>query len=197
MAPSPSASAADQDSPSAADGKILTSTAAAESSSRGDQDDDDERWLAALSEPELDFLICLKKLAATRAKTAGHPHLADQFDLRTLRALGVVLLGGLKERLKETSLDPNILDRLALSRDTDADFSVGGSGLEVFRPSKDQPSQNGGKKKRNQNECHEGDVQSNKKRKMSKKVAASIDCHGLLTSSDLVQTPKAAKEEDH
>ncbi|KQK16597.1 uncharacterized protein LOC100842500 [Brachypodium distachyon] len=100
----------------------------------------------------------LKKLAATRAKTAGHPHLADQFDLRTLRALGVVLLGSLKERLKETMVDPNILDRLTLSRDTDAEFSVGGSGLEVFRPSKDQPSQNGVEKKRKQmqDECHEG-----------------------------------------
>jgi hypothetical protein len=35
-----------------------------------------------------DFLISLKMLAVKRAETAGRPHLADAFDLRTLRALG-------------------------------------------------------------------------------------------------------------
>ena len=37
-----------------------------------------------------DFLISLKMLAVKRAETAGRPHLADAFDLRTLRALGTV-----------------------------------------------------------------------------------------------------------
>jgi hypothetical protein len=35
-----------------------------------------------------DFLISLKMLAVKRAETAGRPHLADAFDLRTLRAIG-------------------------------------------------------------------------------------------------------------
>jgi hypothetical protein len=57
---------------------------------------------------------------------------------------GVALLESLKERLKETVVDPTILDRLALSRDPDADAdanaSVSSSDSEVFRRhSKDQP----------------------------------------------------------
>jgi hypothetical protein len=57
---------------------------------------------------------------------------------------GVALLESLKERLKETAVDPTILDRLALSRDPDADAdanaSVSSSDSEVFRRhSKDQP----------------------------------------------------------
>lgn len=62
----------------------------------------------------------------------------------------VVLLGSFKERLKETSVDPNILDRLALSRDADVDSSVISSDSEVFGCTSDQPTQNGVKKKRKQ-----------------------------------------------
>lgn len=114
----------------AADAGEKPSPAAAESSSR----QQDSQWLATLSEPELDLLISLKDLAATRAKNAGHPRLADKFDLRTLRALGIVLLQNFKERLKETSVDPNILDRLALLSDSGADFTNSGSDSEVVRP---------------------------------------------------------------
>uniref|UniRef100_A0ACD6A325 Uncharacterized protein n=2 Tax=Avena sativa TaxID=4498 RepID=A0ACD6A325_AVESA len=141
--------------------------AAAESSSSSSTEE--SRWLASLSEPELDFLISLKMLAVKRAETAGRPHLADAFDLRTLRALGVVLLESLKERLKGTAVDPTILDRLALSRDPDADadanVSVSGSDSEVFRPrSKDQPKPSGIKRK--QKKMQAG-FKSKKRRKLS------------------------------
>jgi hypothetical protein len=77
---------------------------------------EESRWLDSLSEPELvrdapssspflplpfifinfdggvqDLLISLKMLAVKRAETASHPHLADAFDLRTLRALGTAI----------------------------------------------------------------------------------------------------------
>ncbi|CAM0871790.1 unnamed protein product [Alopecurus aequalis] len=95
-----------------------------------------------------DFLISLKMLAVKRAETAGRPHLADAFDLRTLRALGIVLLESFKERLKETSVDPAILDNLALTRDSDVNASDSGSDSEVFRSRKYQPTANSVKKKR-------------------------------------------------
>ncbi|XP_047085485.1 uncharacterized protein LOC124696863 [Lolium rigidum] len=116
-----------------------------------------------------DFLISLKVLAVKRAETAGRPHLADAFDLRTLRALGVALLESLKERLKETAVDPTILDRLALSRDPDADAdanaSVSSSDSEVFRRhSKDQPEPSSVKSKRKR--MQDG-FQSKRRRKLS------------------------------
>ncbi|KAM0884063.1 hypothetical protein ACQ4PT_031240 [Festuca glaucescens] len=125
-------------------------TAAAESSSSTEE----SRWLASLSEPELvrhaphllffppllalifltrgsvvvvvqDFLISFKMLAVKRAETAGRPHLVDAFDLRTLRALGIV------------------------DEDADANVSVSSSDSEVFRRhSKDQPEPSGIKSKR-------------------------------------------------
>uniref|UniRef100_A0ACD5WBJ7 Uncharacterized protein n=2 Tax=Avena sativa TaxID=4498 RepID=A0ACD5WBJ7_AVESA len=142
------------------------SPAAEESNSSSTEE---SRWLASLSEPELDFLISLKMLAVKRAETASRPHLADAFDLRTLRALGVALLESLKERLKETAVDPTILDRLALSRDPDADVdanvSVSGSDSEVFRKrSKDQPKQSSVKRK---GKKMQDGFQSKKRRKLS------------------------------
>ncbi|CAM0871789.1 unnamed protein product [Alopecurus aequalis] len=121
------------------------SPAASESNSTSTEE---SQWLATLSEPELDFLISLKMLAVKRAETAGRPHLADAFDLRTLRALGIVLLESFKERLKETSVDPAILDNLALTRDSDVNASDSGSDSEVFRSRKYQPTANSVKKKR-------------------------------------------------
>lgn len=47
----------------------------------------DVEWLFSFSEPELDFLICLKELAIRRAKNAGCKDLADKFDVRMLHAL--------------------------------------------------------------------------------------------------------------
>ncbi|KAJ4909029.1 Spc97 / Spc98 family of spindle pole body (SBP) component [Raphanus sativus] len=52
----------------------------------------DISWLCSLSEPELDLLISLKKLAIHRAETTYHDELADHFDLKLLRALGLVLM---------------------------------------------------------------------------------------------------------
>ncbi|VAI82009.1 unnamed protein product [Triticum turgidum subsp. durum] len=154
---------------------------AAESSASTEEE---SRWLAALSEPELvsfngavvvvvqDLLISLKLLAVKRAETAGRPHLADAFDLRTLRALGVVLLEDFKHRLREeTSLDATVLDRLALSRDPVTDVGVGcsSSDSEVFRRrSKDQPIKPSGVK-RKRKQTHDGRhgeaVKKNKKRR--------------------------------
>ncbi|KAM3215589.1 hypothetical protein ACQJBY_067550 [Aegilops geniculata] len=130
--------------------------AATESSVRTEEE---SRWLAALSEPELDLLISLKMLAVKRAETAGRPHLADAFHLRTLRALGVALLEDFKHRLREeTSLDATGLDRLALSRDPVTDVSVGSSGSDsdVFRRhSKHQPIKPSGVK-RKRKQTHDG-----------------------------------------
>ncbi|XP_037467747.1 uncharacterized protein LOC119339946 [Triticum dicoccoides] len=144
--------------------------AASESSASTEEE---SRWLAALSEPELDLLISLKMLAVKRAETAGRPHLADAFDLRTLRALGVVLLEDFKQRLREeTSLHATGLDRLALSRDPVTDVSVGSSSSdsEVFRRrSKDQQAIKPSGAKRKRKQTHDGDhgedVQRNKKRR--------------------------------
>ncbi|EMS57640.1 hypothetical protein TRIUR3_34739 [Triticum urartu] len=119
-----------------------------------------------------DLLISLKLLAVKRAETAGRPHLADAFDLRTLRALGVVLLEDFKHRLREeTSLDATVLDRLALSRDPVTDVGVGcsSSDSEVFRRrSKDQPIKPSGVK-RKRKQTHDGRhgeaVKKNKKRR--------------------------------
>uniref|UniRef100_A0A453TDM9 Gamma-tubulin complex component n=3 Tax=Aegilops tauschii subsp. strangulata TaxID=200361 RepID=A0A453TDM9_AEGTS len=121
--------------------------------------EEESRWLAALSESELDLLVSLKLLAVKRAETSGRPHLADAFDLRTLRALGVVLLEDFKQRLREeTSLDAILLDRLALSRDPDADCTVScnSSDSKVFRQhSKDQPIKPSGVKKKRKR-THDG-----------------------------------------
>ncbi|KAF7070002.1 hypothetical protein CFC21_075565, partial [Triticum aestivum] len=133
---------------------------------------EESRWLAALSEPELDLLISLKMLAVKRAETAGRPHLADGFDLRTLRALGVVLLEDFKARLEETSVDASVLDRLALSRDCVADAGGGSGDSEVLRRhGKDEPKPNSVKRERKQRQDgrHGETVKSKKKRKLSER----------------------------
>ncbi|VAI94234.1 unnamed protein product [Triticum turgidum subsp. durum] len=157
--------------------------AAAESSASTEEE---SRWIAALSEPELvsfngaavvvvvvqDLLISLKMLAVKRAETAGRPNLANAFDLRTLRALGVVLLEDFKQRLREeTSLDATGLDRLVLSRDPVTDVGAGSSSSdsEVFRRhSKDQPLKPSGvkrKRKQTHDVRHGEAVQRDKKRR--------------------------------
>ncbi|KAG7036244.1 hypothetical protein SDJN02_03046 [Cucurbita argyrosperma subsp. argyrosperma] len=50
---------------------------------------EDISWLCSLSESELDFLISIKMLVLQRAKVIGHEDLAEKFDLKTLRALGI------------------------------------------------------------------------------------------------------------
>ncbi|KAL2557245.1 Uncharacterized protein Fot_01984 [Forsythia ovata] len=64
---------------------------------------EDVRWLCSLSESELDFLMGLKTLIHQRAKKIGHEALVKKFDLRTLRALGFVLMENLKGQLKDLS----------------------------------------------------------------------------------------------
>ncbi|XP_044509466.1 uncharacterized protein LOC123228218 [Mangifera indica] len=54
---------------------------------------EDASWLCSLSESELlEMLICLKLLVLQRAKIVGHEELADKFDLKMLRALGMFIL---------------------------------------------------------------------------------------------------------
>ncbi|CDY68700.1 BnaCnng60160D [Brassica napus] len=65
----------------------------------------DISWLCSLSEPELDLLISLKKLAIQRAEITDHYELADHFDLKLLRALGFVLMEYVRK--KDTSLVPS------------------------------------------------------------------------------------------
>ncbi|XP_078151743.1 uncharacterized protein LOC144547014 [Carex rostrata] len=77
----------------------------------------DASWLSSLSEPELDLLISLKELAIMRSKFAGHRELANKFDLRMLRALGVILLEHFKEKFKSIpnhAIDADLIDKLPL-----------------------------------------------------------------------------------
>uniref|UniRef100_M4CW88 Gamma-tubulin complex component n=1 Tax=Brassica campestris TaxID=3711 RepID=M4CW88_BRACM len=70
----------------------------------------DISWLCSLSEPELDLLISLKKLAIHRAEITDHYELADYFDLKLLRALGLVLMEYVRK--KDTSLVPSAVHQL-------------------------------------------------------------------------------------
>ncbi|KAJ6426336.1 hypothetical protein OIU84_022031 [Salix udensis] len=61
------------------------------------------RWLCNLSESELDMLIRLKSLILHRAKVIGHDELAKNFDLPTLRSIGLLLMEYLKGKVKDLS----------------------------------------------------------------------------------------------
>ncbi|XP_022995750.1 uncharacterized protein LOC111491189 [Cucurbita maxima] len=65
---------------------------------------EDISWLCSLSESELDFLISIKMLVLQRAKVIGHEDLAEKFDLKTLRALGFILMEHLKGQLSVSSV---------------------------------------------------------------------------------------------
>ncbi|KAJ6393408.1 hypothetical protein OIU77_022795 [Salix suchowensis] len=60
-------------------------------------------WLCNLSESELDMLIRLKSLILHRAKVIGHDELAKNFDLPTLRAIGLLLMEYLKGKVQDLS----------------------------------------------------------------------------------------------
>ncbi|CAA0344084.1 hypothetical protein AtNW77_Chr1g0082691 [Arabidopsis thaliana] len=76
---------------------------------------DDLTWFCSLSESELDLLISLKKLAIQRAKISGHQELADKFDLKLLRSLGLVLMEHARKRVQnDTSLAPSVVHQLRL-----------------------------------------------------------------------------------
>ncbi|XP_044495680.1 uncharacterized protein LOC123218326 [Mangifera indica] len=67
---------------------------------------EDVSWLCSLSESELDMLISLKLLVLQRAKIIGHEELAEKFDLKMLRALGLILMEYSKRKFKNLSLIP-------------------------------------------------------------------------------------------
>ncbi|KAK4783045.1 hypothetical protein SAY86_007419 [Trapa natans] len=63
---------------------------------------EDVSWLCQLSESELDFLMSLKALVIQRAKVIRCEELVNNFDLKTLRALGAVLMENLKAKVKDS-----------------------------------------------------------------------------------------------
>ncbi|KAB1222155.1 hypothetical protein CJ030_MR2G002667 [Morella rubra] len=67
---------------------------------------EDVSWLCSLSESELDLLISLKMLVLQRAKIIGHDNLAENFDLKMLRALGFILMEYFNVKVKDLSLLP-------------------------------------------------------------------------------------------
>ncbi|WOL17688.1 hypothetical protein Cni_G26481 [Canna indica] len=73
----------------------------------------DAEWILTLSEIELDFFIWLKELIICRAKTIGNKSLAEKFDLKMLRALGIILLEYVKKHA-ESSCTSNLAETLAL-----------------------------------------------------------------------------------
>ncbi|XP_010447049.1 PREDICTED: uncharacterized protein LOC104729747 [Camelina sativa] len=76
---------------------------------------DDLTWFCSLSESELDLLISLKKLATQRAIISGHQELADKFDLKLLRALGLVLMENVRKKIEDdTCLAPSVVHQLSL-----------------------------------------------------------------------------------
>ncbi|PON39547.1 Gamma-tubulin complex component protein [Parasponia andersonii] len=74
---------------------------------------DDVTWLCSLSESELDLLISLKMLVLQRAKTIGCEQLAQKFDLKMLRALGLILMEYLKVKVKDKSLVAGLAESAA------------------------------------------------------------------------------------
>ncbi|KAF4349733.1 hypothetical protein F8388_024455 [Cannabis sativa] len=51
-----------------------------------------------------DMLISLKMLVLQRAKVLGHDQIAEKFDLKMLRALGLILMEYVKKKVNEKSL---------------------------------------------------------------------------------------------
>ncbi|KAK4743122.1 hypothetical protein SAY87_001123 [Trapa incisa] len=69
----------------------------------GNNSIEDVSWLCQLSESELDFLMSLKALVIQRAKVVKCEELVNNFDLKTLRALGLVVMENLKGKVKDSS----------------------------------------------------------------------------------------------
>ncbi|XP_062093289.1 uncharacterized protein LOC133799289 isoform X2 [Humulus lupulus] len=72
---------------------------------------EDVSWLCSLSESELwletscqDMIISLKMLVLQRAKLFGQDQITKKFDLKILRALGLIMMEYVKEKVKEKSL---------------------------------------------------------------------------------------------
>ncbi|CAN1127726.1 hypothetical protein LINPERHAP2_LOCUS4210 [Linum perenne] len=62
---------------------------------------EDVQWLCSLSEYELDVLIILKKLVLRQARDLRHEELAEKFDLKLIRALGLVVMEHFREKVKD------------------------------------------------------------------------------------------------
>ncbi|XP_030476557.2 uncharacterized protein LOC115693658 [Syzygium oleosum] len=69
---------------------------------------EDVAWLCSLSESELDLLMSLKALALQRARVIGREHLAERFDLKMLRAMGMILMEHLKGKVKDLEGIPGL-----------------------------------------------------------------------------------------
>ncbi|XP_034210704.1 uncharacterized protein LOC117623819 isoform X1 [Prunus dulcis] len=65
---------------------------------------EDVSWLCSLSESELDMLISLKSIVLQRARMIGHEELANNFDLKMLRALAFVLMECIRDKVKDLTL---------------------------------------------------------------------------------------------
>ncbi|KAG6500699.1 uncharacterized protein LOC121997264 [Zingiber officinale] len=96
----------------------------------------DAEWLGTLSEIELDFLISLKELVIRRATTIGHKHLADKFDVKMLRGLGIAMLEYAKNHT-ESVQSPSLNKTLALfyghgsARSSDHEPGTSNGGLQT------------------------------------------------------------------
>ncbi|CAN1748201.1 hypothetical protein LINPERHAP1_LOCUS3334 [Linum perenne] len=62
---------------------------------------EDVQWLCSLSKSELDLLISLKKLVFRLAEAIGDKELAEEFDLKLLRAFGLVVMEHFREKVKD------------------------------------------------------------------------------------------------
>ncbi|KAF8023107.1 hypothetical protein BT93_F0565 [Corymbia citriodora subsp. variegata] len=74
----------------------------------GNNSVEDVAWLCSLSESELDLLMSLKTLALQRARGIGREHLAEKFDLKMLRAMGMILMEHLKGKVKDLEGIPGL-----------------------------------------------------------------------------------------
>ncbi|KAM7262662.1 hypothetical protein ACFE04_000345 [Oxalis oulophora] len=79
----------------------------------GDNTIEDATWLCSLSESELDMLMSLKKLVLQHAKVIGHEELANKFDLKMLRAIGLILMENVKQKTADASSLINSLSKSA------------------------------------------------------------------------------------
>ncbi|GKV44282.1 hypothetical protein SLEP1_g51476 [Rubroshorea leprosula] len=58
----------------------------------GNNSIEDVSWLCSLSESALDMFLSLKMLVIQRVRVIVHDELAENFDLKMLRALGFILM---------------------------------------------------------------------------------------------------------
>ncbi|GLU14090.1 hypothetical protein SLE2022_306790 [Rubroshorea leprosula] len=76
----------------------------------GNNSIEDVSWLCSLSESALDMFLSLKMLVIQRVRVIVHDELAENFDLKMLRALGFILMDISQERVKDFSLKPGLAE---------------------------------------------------------------------------------------